>query len=165
MRTGVTPATNHQNQIFNFFSAVLDRESWAEAYNSLKFWWVLLALNQWPCEGRSHALHWAKNPKQNFGGRSTNETCKGEIPFPLPFANHLYKGSTGLPPKVHCQLIGQNSAERIADLSAVGRIKLYFQKQTKIVISRFPNRNGRISTPRLNTLLCVHLEPINLVIY
>ena len=28
----------------------------------------------------------------------------------------------------------------------------------------FPNRNRRISTPRLNTLLCVHLEPINVVI-
>ncbi len=28
----------------------------------------------------------------------------------------------------------------------------------------FPNRNRVISTPRLNTLLCVHLEPINVII-
>ncbi len=31
--------------------------------------------------------------------------------------------------------------------------------------SKFPNRNRLISTPRLNTLPCLHLEPINLVIF
>ena len=34
---------------------------------------------------------------------------------------------------------------------------------TKCVL-KFPNRNRRISTPRLNIFLCVHLEPINLII-
>ncbi len=33
-----------------------------------------------------------------------------------------------------------------------------------VMIFRFPNRNRLISTPRLNTLLCLHLVPINLVI-
>ena len=33
-----------------------------------------------------------------------------------------------------------------------------------IVAFKFPNRNRRISTSRLNTLLCVHLKPINVVI-
>ena len=32
------------------------------------------------------------------------------------------------------------------------------------VIFRFPNRNRIISTSRLNTLLCVHLKPINVII-
>ena len=32
------------------------------------------------------------------------------------------------------------------------------------MISRFPNRNRTISTPRLKTLLSVHLVPINLII-
>ena len=33
-----------------------------------------------------------------------------------------------------------------------------------VVISSFPDGNRAISTLRLNTLLCVHLAPINLVI-
>ncbi len=32
------------------------------------------------------------------------------------------------------------------------------------VICNFPNRNRAISTSRLNTLLCVHLKPINVII-
>jgi len=32
------------------------------------------------------------------------------------------------------------------------------------VIFKFPNRNRRISTPRLKRLLAVHLEPINVII-
>ncbi len=31
-------------------------------------------------------------------------------------------------------------------------------------IFKFPNRNRLISTPRLNILLCLHLEPINVII-
>jgi hypothetical protein len=31
-------------------------------------------------------------------------------------------------------------------------------------MSKFPNRNRTISTPRLNTLLCLHLVPINVII-
>src|SRR3989338_10487513 len=33
-----------------------------------------------------------------------------------------------------------------------------------IVISKFLNRNRNISTSQLNTLLCLHLKPINLII-
>jgi len=32
------------------------------------------------------------------------------------------------------------------------------------VISKFPNKNRAISTSRLNTLLCLHLKPINVII-
>ena len=32
------------------------------------------------------------------------------------------------------------------------------------MISKFPNRNRTISTPRLSTLLYLHLAPINLII-
>ncbi len=32
------------------------------------------------------------------------------------------------------------------------------------VAFKFPNRNRTISTPRLNTLLCLHLVPINVII-
>ena len=32
------------------------------------------------------------------------------------------------------------------------------------VIFKFPNKNGAISTSRLNTLLYVHLKPINLIV-
>jgi len=34
----------------------------------------------------------------------------------------------------------------------------------EVVIFKFPNRNRLISTPRLNTLLCLHLAPINIII-
>ena len=36
--------------------------------------------------------------------------------------------------------------------------------RTQQMISKFPNRNRTISTPRLKTLLSVHLVPINLII-
>ncbi len=45
--------------------------------------------------------------------------------------------------------------------------KFYLQVikfQVKRTISRFPNESGRISTPRLNTLLHFHLAPINVII-
>ncbi len=32
------------------------------------------------------------------------------------------------------------------------------------VVSKFLNRNRNISTSQLNTLLCLHLKPINLII-
>ncbi len=43
-------------------------------------------------------------------------------------------------------------------------LRTYISRKAKYVITTFPNRNRLISTPRLNALLRVHLEPINVVI-
>ena len=52
----------------------------------------------------------------------------------------------------HVLLIGVHTYDRQLD------------KPQQIVTITVPNRNGLISTPRLNALLHVHLVPINLII-
>ena len=54
--------------------------------------------------------------------------------------------------------IQQNSSD-----VSVG-VPILQSERRELMIFKFPNRIRAISTPRLNTLLCLHLAPINLVI-
>ena len=98
---------------------------------------------------KSQALYQLRYPGKHGDGR--NRTSDAQI-FTLPLYQLSY-----IPLQLKTfHLLYRTAMEWLIPFSRI---------ETSFVISKFPNKNRAISTSRLNTLLCLHLKPINLVIF
>jgi hypothetical protein len=180
MGSGVTSATNHQTKKFKhvFPASLLSNwkpESEPEKIFSGRSGVVKRVCRTEPPDQRMHRgceafcvpfgtkseWNYCAEPKNDSANLNPFQRCLPRIPWGLSRRWFWYRFRFSIQNKSGLFNIQRCPASFYK--SDARRCKIIHEKW--MWFTNFPNKNGRISTSRLNALLRLHLKPINVVIF